>query len=101
MPVATKNAVQTFRSVSGAFDCFKNDNPLMMRKKFAMKDVFFRKDHPETELFRTEIAFDLELYVIIIAVLVTSLCLLLKTVRFIEHRRAVMLEKAVIRARNH
>ena len=101
MPVATKNAVQTFRSVSGAFDCFKNDNPLMMRKKFAMKDVFFRKDHPETELFRTEIAFDLELYVILIALLVTSLCLLLKTVRFIEHRRAVMQEKAVIRAKKH
>ena len=99
MLVAKKNVVQTFRSVTGAYDRFKNSNPLLMRKKFAMKDVFFRRDRPDVELFRAEIAFDLELYVIIIAILVGSLCLFLKTVRFLEHRRTVALEKALIRAK--
>ncbi len=92
-----KSVVQTFRSVSGVHDRLKNTNPLLMRKKFAMKDVFFRRNQPDVELFRAEVAFDLELYVIIIALLAGSLCLFLKTARFLEHRRYVRLEKALLR----
>ncbi|MBR3998430.1 MAG: hypothetical protein IKI93_08825 [Clostridia bacterium] len=91
-----KKSVQTIRSVTGAYDRFKKSNPLMMRKKFAMKDVLFRRDQPDTELMRAEFAFDVELYVILVALLVGSLCLVLKTVRFRERRRTAALEKALI-----
>jgi len=93
-----KKTVQTVRSVTGAYDRFKKSNPLMMRKKFAMKDVLFRRNQPDTELLRAEFAFDVELYVILVALLVGSLCLLLKSVRYIERRRTRALEKALIHA---
>ena len=41
-------------------------NALMVRKKFAMKDVCFRRDCPETEVFRWELAFDVEMYVLLL-----------------------------------
>ncbi len=70
---------------SAAFDRFKNDtNPLMVRKKFQMKDVYFRRDFPEQEVFRCELAFDTELYVLLlaaVALLVLLLCKLCRATR--------------------
>ncbi len=54
----------------------KSQNPLMVRKKFAMKDVCFRRNTPEVEAFRFEVAFDVEVYAILIllTVLAAGLC---------------------------
>lgn len=35
-------------------------NPVLTRKVFSMKDVCYRKDDPDTELFRFELGFDWE-----------------------------------------
>ena len=38
-----------------------------MRKKMEIKDVYFRKDEPDRDLLRFELAFDFEEYFIIAA----------------------------------
>lgn len=98
--VGKKMIQTTARSVSEAYDRFRNDNPLLMRKKFQMKDVWFRRDQPDTELFRTEIAFDVELYVILIALLAGAVYLFYKIVRCLERQRVRRLEKACCCAKN-
>lgn len=86
-------------SVSEAYDRFRHDNPLLVRKKLQMKDVWFRRDQPDVELFRTELAFDVELYVILIAVLVGTVYLFYKIVRCMEQHRVRRLEKKCCRTR--
>lgn len=81
------------KQTSAAFDRFRNDsNPLMVRKKFQMKDVYFRRDLPEQEVFRCELAFDTELYVLLLiaaAVLLLGICRLCSAVSHTrEYRRA-------------
>lgn len=87
------------KQTSAAFDRFRNDskpgwieNPLMVRKKFQMKDVYFRRDLPEQEVFRCELAFDTELYVLLLiaaALLLCMICRLCSAVsRAREHRYA-------------
>ena len=68
--------------VTSVFDHFKSDNPLLVRRKFQMKDVCFRKDHPEVELFRWEIAWDAELYVLLLVLTAACAFLVVKTVAF-------------------
>lgn len=58
------------RSCHGAIDSFKCQNPLLVRKKFQMKDVYYRRDDPEKELFRCEFAFDTEQYLIVIGAVI-------------------------------
>ena len=96
--MARKALPVTSCCVSGAFDRFRKDNPLIVRKKFEMKDVFFRKDHPETELFRAELAFDTQLYVLLVVLGIGMVWLFYKTVRGLEKRRVRSLEKAYLKA---
>lgn len=98
--VGKKMIKTTTRSVSEAYDRFRNDNPLLMRKKFQMKDVWFRRDQPDVELFRTEIAFDVELYVIIIALLAGTAVLFYRIVRCLERQRIHRIERKYLRAKN-
>ena len=81
------------KQTSAAFDRFRHDsNPLMVRKKFQMKDVYFRRDLPEQEVFRCELAFDTELYVLLLIAaallfwMVMRLCCAVSRAR--EHRYA-------------
>jgi len=53
------------KNAASVYDGYKKQNPLMMRKKLSMKDVVYRKDEPDTELFRLELSFDTELYVLL------------------------------------
>ena len=81
------------KQTPAAFDRFRKDsNPLIVRKKFQMKDVYFRRDLPEREVFRCELAFDTELYVLLLiaaAVLLFALCRLCSAVSHArEHRYA-------------
>ncbi len=57
------------------------ENPLMVRKKFQMKDVYFRRDLPEKEVFRCELAFDTELYVLLLAAAAILVCVICKMCR--------------------
>jgi len=57
----------TVRSATTAVKAFKKSNPLVMRKKMEIKDVYFRKDEPDRDLLRFELAFDFEEYFIIAA----------------------------------
>ena len=87
--VGNKLAKQT----CAAFDRFRNDaNPLIVRKKFQMKDVYFRRDLPEQEVFRCELAFDTELYVLLLiaaALLLWVVCRICRAVSNArEHRYA-------------
>ena len=65
------------KQTCAAFDRFRTDsNPLMVRKKFQMKDVYFRRDLPEQEVFRCELAFDTELYVLLLLAAFLLLCVI-------------------------
>lgn len=64
------------------------ENPLIVRKKFQMKDVYFRRDLPEREVFRCELAFDTELYVLLIAAALLLLCLICRLCAAVSHARA-------------
>lgn len=89
-----KNIIKsTTHSVFSAYDRFKHDNPLMIRKKFEMKDVMFRHDQPDVEVFRTEIAFDVQLYFILIALLCTAVCIFLKITHYLEKKHLQSLQK--------
>ena len=66
----------SLKIASDLADRVTSNNPLMMRKKFSVKDVCFRKNAPEVEAFRFELAFDVEVYVLLLllAALVLGLC---------------------------
>lgn len=53
------------KNAASVYDGYKKQNPLMMRKKMTVKDVVFRRDEPDTEMFRLELAWDTELYVLL------------------------------------
>lgn len=57
------------KNAASVYDGYRKQNPLMMRKKMAVKDVVFRKDDPDTELFRLELAWDTEMYVLLAALI--------------------------------
>ena len=63
------------------------ENPLIVRKKFQMKDVYYRRDLPEQEVFRCELAFDTELYVLLLAAAVLLLCVICKICRAVSNAR--------------
>ena len=51
-------------------------NPLLVRKKFSMKDVYFRKDDPDAELFRLELGFDWEFCAVAVALVLVLVFLM-------------------------
>ncbi len=53
------------KDAASVYDGYKKGNPLMMRKKMTMKDVVFRRDEPDREVFRMELAWDCELYILL------------------------------------
>lgn len=76
------------KQTSAAFDRFRNDmNPLIVRKKFQMKDVYFRRDLPEREVFRCELAFDTELYVLLLIAAGLLLWIVCRLCRAASHAR--------------
>lgn len=53
-------------------------NPILVRKKFEMKDVYFRKNQPDIPLMRCELAFDYEFGLIMLSALVIVLLIMKK-----------------------
>ena len=52
-------------------DSYKNSDPLIMRKKFSVCDTVYRRDLPEHELLRAELAYDTE-FCVLTAVIAAS-----------------------------
>ncbi len=65
--VNRKVAKDASRAATTAVKTFKRSNPLLVRKKMEMKDVYFRKNEPDREVMRFELAFDVEQYFILVA----------------------------------
>ncbi len=63
--------------VSSAFARYKKGNPLMVRKKLYVKDVFFRRDDPDEELLKLELSWDMEWYLLLaVGICVFILCMM-------------------------
>jgi len=60
------------KNAASVYDGYKKKNPLMARKKLSVKDVVFRRNDPDTELFRLELAWDTELYVLLALLLLLA-----------------------------
>ena len=74
---------------------FKKSDPILVRKKMELKDVFYRKSEPKKELFRFEIAFDMEQYLVLVAALcifVMIWCSIAKAAH--KHARKIEAKKA-------
>ena len=54
------------KNAASVYDKYKKQNPLMMRKKISVKDTVYRKDDPAAELFRFELVYNAELYVLLV-----------------------------------
>lgn len=63
------------KEAASAYRAYKKRNPLMIRKKLTAKDVVYRREEPDRELFRMEVAWDGELYVLL-AVAVVAMAIL-------------------------
>lgn len=88
--LAEKKAKSAVREMTSVYDDFRKKHPmkdaLLVRKKFAMKDVCFRKNQPDVEVFRCELAFDVEMYVLILLLAGTGVWLAWKYRRLRRRR---------------
>lgn len=50
-----------------AWRSYKKKDPIMVKKTFAMKDVMYRKSSPGRELWHTEVSFDYDFYLLVLA----------------------------------
>lgn len=69
------------KAMTAVFNRYKNDNPVLVRKKFQMKDYYFRRDDPDCELFHIDVGFDVEFCVIVAVMIVASVFLLCRISR--------------------
>ncbi|MBR4185491.1 MAG: hypothetical protein IKQ87_06965 [Clostridia bacterium] len=76
------------REIGGAIlDRFGGKNPLLVRKKFEMQDVYYRKKDPDRELFRIEMGCDTELWVLALGAAILLFYLAHKLSKIEERRR--------------
>lgn len=68
-----------------------------MRKKMEVKDVYFRKNEPDREVVRFELAFDFEQYFIVAAGAIILLVLLCKIAKWAKKREMKRAERARLR----
>ena len=62
------NAIkEASHAATSSVNNFKKSDPILVRKKMELKDIYYRKSEPKKELFRFEIAFDTEQYLVIVA----------------------------------
>jgi len=75
-----KSALKNFSAekLTHAIDQYKHDNPVLVRKKFQMKDTWFRRDQPDVEVFHIDVGFDVEMYVILLLIAAAAVFLICK-----------------------
>jgi len=81
-----KNAASFYDKCDSAFKGYKKGNPLMMRKKLSVTDVVFRKDDPDTDVFKLELSYDMELYLLIIMLVIALMFMSRKICRIFRRR---------------
>jgi len=83
-----KNAViNTAQVTVEAFDNYKKSNPLLVRKQFQMKDVYFRRNSPKNEILKFELSFDFEQYVIVLLLIASGMYIVLKIMHGFRRRQ--------------
>lgn len=75
------------KKLTHAIDQCRSDNPVLVRKKFQMKDVYFRRNTPDAEIFHIDVGFDVELGIMILLLAAVSFLLLLKISRTLSDIR--------------
>ncbi len=61
------NINKSAKEVSSAWKDYKKGNPLILKKSFSMKDSVCRKNSPSKELWHTEVSFNVDQYLVIVA----------------------------------
>lgn len=51
---------------------FKKKDPVMVKKTFSMKDVMYRKSSPGKEIWHTEVSFDYDFYLLVLALIAVT-----------------------------
>lgn len=96
LETAGKKAKTAVKEMTSVYDDFRKKHPakdaLCVRKKFAMKDVCFRKDAPDVEVFRWELAFDVELYALMLILCGAGIWLTIRWAQCRKLRRRMALE---------
>ena len=73
---AAEAAARGSREIGGRLlERYGGTNPLLVRKKFGMQDVYYRRKDPRKELFRIEMDCDAELWVPALAAALLLFCL--------------------------
>ncbi len=86
-----RHAADAEKTVRGAVKKLRAGNPLLVRKKFFMRDVYFRKNAPGRELFRMEIGFDTQIRVLLFGAVLVAAWLVK---RMLSARRRAALKRA-------
>ncbi|MBR4934104.1 MAG: hypothetical protein IKZ03_06565 [Clostridia bacterium] len=69
------------KKLQSAWNSFLHSDPVVLRKTFSMKDVVYRKDSPECEIWRSEVHFDRDIYMIFLVLAFSG------TVTYVAARR--------------
>jgi hypothetical protein len=73
---AAEGAIQESREIGGRLlERYGGKNPLLVRKKIEMQDIYYRKKDPEKELLRIEMGCDTELWVLAFLASLVLFCL--------------------------
>ena len=59
-------------AIKSAWDNFRHSDPGVVRKSFSMKDVVYRKNTPDCEIWRSEVHFDRDIYMIFLVLAVSG-----------------------------
>ena len=77
-----------------AINQYKKDNPVIVRKKFQMKDTWFRRDEPDIEVFHIDVGFDVEMYVLLLVIVAVAVFFIYKIGCAISHVRFKLRRKS-------
>ena len=62
-------------------------NPILVHKKFEMKDVYYRKKQPDKEILRCELSFDFNICLLVLTALIITIALTCRMMKSsAEHR---------------
>ena len=60
------------KKLQSAWNSFQHSDPVVVRKTFSMKDVVYRKNSPECEIWRSEVHFDRDIYMIFLVLVISG-----------------------------
>ncbi len=66
------NITNSKKKLQNAWNNFRESDPVVVRKSFSMKDVVYRKNSPECEIWRSEVHFDRDIYMIFLVLAVSG-----------------------------